>query len=124
MALFLVGIVDLTGLISTRFNLQRAADRTLQLIAVKDLSRDYAYAQTTAAEYADVALANVTYDAWLECDGTRMPSINDICGSGEEIERLVTIQISSQYQLTFPFSQFATAGDSIEMSVSSTLRVQ
>ena len=122
--LFLMGIVDLSGCVSSRIALQKAADRTLQLVSVKELSRDYAYARTTAATYADVPVQNVTYDAWLECDATRMPSINDICEDGEEVKRLLRVEIRSGYALSFPFSQFAPADGVIDVVASSTLRMQ
>lgn len=121
--LFLTGIADLSGCLGAKFQMQKAADRAIQLAAVQDVRRDYTYLRQTAADYAGVPLANVTYEAWLQCGATRQADYYGTCAAGTERKRYVKLTITSTYSLHFPVSFLAGANGEMTMVSSSVVRV-
>jgi Flp pilus assembly protein TadG len=120
--LFMTGVADLSGCIGAKFQIQKAADRAIQLAAVQDVKRDYTYLRQTAADYAGVPVENVTYEAWLQCGTVRQTDYNGTCATGER-KRFVKLTITSSYSLHFPISYLAGANGTLPIVSTSTVRV-
>jgi hypothetical protein len=121
--LFLTGVADLSGCLGAKFQIQKAADRAIQLAAVQDIKRDYSYLRQTAATYAGVPVDNVTFEAWLQCGATRQADYYGTCVAGTERKRFVKLTITSSYALNFPISYLAGADGKLPIVSSSVVRV-
>jgi Flp pilus assembly protein TadG len=121
--LFLTGVADLSGCIGTKFKIQKAADRALQLVAVQDIKQDYTPLRQTAADYAEVPVANVALEAWLQCDAARQSNPAAVCPAGTQKKRFVKLTITSSYSLHFPISYLAGSNGQLRIVSSSSTRI-
>lgn len=131
LAFLIIGVVDLSMAYSRRLGLEAAAERTLDNGISKGLvNSSFSYLQAEAATAAGVAQNNVTIDFWLECDGTRMTNYSDVCTSGQQIARYLSIQIVGTFSPVIDYGPFAAfyggqgLGNSVSMTGDAVARTQ
>jgi len=132
LAFLIVGVVDLSMGYSHRLGLEAAAERTLDNGISKGLvSSSFSYLQAEAATAAGVSQNNVTIDAWLECDGTRQTNYSDVCTSGQQIARYLSVRIADTFHPIIAYAPFAAfyggstaLGNSVSMTGDAVARVQ
>ena len=129
LALLTVGMVDLAGGISRKYELEQASYRALELLTAGSIQTDYSFLKPEAATTAGEPESNVTIDNWLECNGVRKPNFNDTCASSEQVGRYVTVKIVGYYEPFFrygPLSERAktSANGQYLLVATSTARVQ
>jgi Flp pilus assembly protein TadG len=107
LALFVMGLVDLSRGVAARASLDQAAYRTLERVTIGGSAAaaqtDYSYLATEAATAAGVPVTNVTVDNWLECNGTRQTDYDSTCPTGQMSSRYVQITIRSSFTPTFSY---------------------
>jgi Flp pilus assembly protein TadG len=122
LGLMTVGIADLTRAVSERMVLESAAHRAMERAALGTTNAstsDYSFLREEAATAAGVPLANVTYDSWVECDGTRQPNYTDECTATQQVARYVHIEITKAFVPNFKWT-----GASFNISGDAAMRIQ
>jgi hypothetical protein len=119
LGLMTVGIADLSQGFSERFQLEAAAHRALERAALGTSETDYQFLQQEAATAANVPLANVTFENWLECNGVKMASYDGACAPGEQVARYIYLRV----QKTFVPS-FGWTGGTRTISGDAAVRIQ
>ena len=130
LALMVLGTIDLARGLATRFGIEQATQRTIELATLggRPLA-DYSFLQAEAATAAGVPPANVALDQWLECNNARQASFNGVCPDGQQTARYVTITVFTDYTPMFysiPYvGRVATASNGkIRLTADSGVRVQ
>ncbi len=100
LSLLLVGIADYSRGFAERFALESAAHRTLERAGVGSTQPDYSFLRQEAATAANVPLADVTLDNWLECGGTRLATYDTPCEDGKQVARYIYVKIERDFQMT------------------------
>jgi Flp pilus assembly protein TadG len=128
LALMVMGISDVAMGYSRTIELEQAAFRALEKVAVGNSQSGYDYLRAEAATAAGVSQDDVTVETWLECNGTRQTDFAGVCATGETIVRYVEITIDSSYDPSFDYGPLATAhagtDGTIPISASASLRIQ
>ena len=125
LAMLVAGVVDLGRGLSAKFALNQAVHRSLEKAAVSNRRTDYGYLKAETANAAAIAPANVTIDAWLECDGQRKASFADSCAPEQQISRYVKVTAITHFRPMFDYG-FAQASNAagIELKADASMRVQ
>lgn len=117
---------DLAMGFKAKIKLQTAAERTAQM-AVSGGDTVYSSLATDAAAGAGVSSSNVTVTKSLLCDGTVQSSTSNVCGSGQQIKRYVTVSITGNYKPMFakllPSTRWS-ASQGISLTGSSSVQQQ
>ena len=121
LGLVVVGIADYGRGFSQRFALETAAHRTLERAAVGTTNTDYSFLRQEAATAAGVPLADVTFDNWLECDGTRMPNYSDVCTDSQQVARYIQVTIYKNFSPSF---KWTGKGSTYRLSGAAAVRIQ
>lgn len=128
LALLIMGMTDLARGLAARHNLEQAAYRVLEKVAVGSVQSDYT---TLAPEAASAAGAGATasIDQWLECDGTRQPSFDGVCPDGQTPARYVRVTVNQNFAPSFSYSRATwkflnLTNGVIPLSGTAALRVQ
>jgi Flp pilus assembly protein TadG len=121
LGLVVVGIADYGRGFSQRFALETAAHRTLERAAVGTTNTDYSFLRDEAAAAAGVPVADVTFENWLECDGTRMPNYSDVCGDTQQVTRYIQVTIYKNFSPSFAWTG---KGSTYRLSGAAAVRVQ
>jgi Flp pilus assembly protein TadG len=136
LALLLLGTIDLGRGLATKFALEQAAQRTIELATLGSTTTrtDYTFLKAEAATSAGVPVAQVTLDQWLECTPaggtpTRAATFNSTCATGQQSARYVTITIYQDYTPSFasiPYiGRLATsANGTMRLTADAGVRVQ
>ena len=129
LALMLLGTIDLARGLATKFGIEQATHRTIELATLGNRPRaDYSFLRTEAATAAGVPVAQVTLDQWLECNNVRQTNFSGSCTTGQQAARYVTITVWKDYTPMFdgiPFvGRLATANGKIRLTADSGVRVQ
>ncbi|HEX8513722.1 MAG TPA: TadE/TadG family type IV pilus assembly protein [Allosphingosinicella sp.] len=113
LALFVMGIIDLSRGLSERFTLEQAVNRTLELVqsrnaspAVQEEGDTPEDAYQFAVDEAETAAgpgAVVTPTLWRECDGVETAPFNENCednadGTPKDTARYLKIHITKNFQ--------------------------
>lgn len=143
----ILGMIDLGQGFSARHDLQRAANRAIELAQTRRVSRSsddtevsYQFVVNEAATAAGVATSAVTLTRWRECDRVvQLPRNNtavfeavctpDSSGNPREVARYLKVKIVSSYSPMLRFgpialSPVANADGSIPMTVEAAVRIQ
>jgi Flp pilus assembly protein TadG len=103
--LILLGSIDMSRLISTRLDLEQAAQRTTDLaLSSRPNGANGQYLVTEAAAASGLAADHVQVEIYLECDGTRVGDFNAGCGAGEQRARYVSVVIEDEVAPMFDWS--------------------
>lgn len=130
LAILFMGMVDGASAIAAKLQLEQAGQRAIErATAYGTAGSDYSDIDDEAATAAGVPVENVTFDNWLECDGTRQASFEDICENDEQIARYVSIDIVSSFEPAFFYGPVGTwigvrDNGSIPITVDSSVRIQ
>jgi Flp pilus assembly protein TadG len=129
LALMLLGAVDLARALATKFGIEQATQRTIELATLgRQPLADYSYLRTEAATAANVPIAQVTLDQWLECSNTRAASFGDTCATGQQTARYIKITVWKDYTPMFdgiPFvGRIANSNGKIRLTGNSGVRIQ
>ena len=126
-----VGAVDVSNLISTRLDLEQAAQRTTDLaLATHPRSSDGSYLVAEAAAATGLPAANVTVQIFLECDGVRQADFGARCDEGEPRARFASVSIRRDYEPMFDYRALASLfgrrmmGSTITVTGDSVVRFQ
>jgi Flp pilus assembly protein TadG len=125
LAIFVVGISDVSRGYSERLTLQQAANRTLELAHLGSTTQNYNFLIPEAAAAAGVPESSVELESWLECEGTRK-LYTDVCADGEQIARYIKLSISKSFKPLFSSAGYSNvaADGSVPMKADASLRVQ
>lgn len=132
LTLLMVGIIDLSNGVATRFMLSQAVDRTLEMaaghnfVADKDDSEvQYDFLKQEAAVAAGVETEDVTLTTWLECNGAKQPDYYGSCSSGESIARYLQIRIDADFDPMFDIGPLSRGGDGpVPLFAEAAVRIQ
>ena len=136
LALMVLGTIDLGRGLATKFALDQATQRTIELANLGNRAlADYSFLRTEAATAAGLPVAQVTLDQWLECRTAagatrRETNFNGVCATGEQSARYVTITIWQDYSPMFAKIPYlgrrlgAGANGNIRITADSGVRVQ
>lgn len=135
LALMVLGAIDLGRGLASRFELEQATQRTVELANLgTQLLGDYSFLRTEAANAAGIPVAQVTLDQWLECRTSagairREASFNGTCQSGEQSARYVRITAWRDYVPNFAWipivGRLGTgANGAIRLNAEAGVRVQ
>ena len=129
LALMLLGTIDLARGLATKFGIEQATQRTIELATLGSRPRaDYSFLVAEAATAAGVPVAQVTLDQWLECDNVRQTNFGGSCTAAQQAARYVTITVWKDYTPMFdgiPFvGRLAAANGKIRLTADSGVRVQ
>lgn len=124
LALMVTAIIDLSQGLSTRFTMQQAVNRSLELLLVRtpaaganDTDVDYTFIRQEAATAAGVPLTQVALTRYLMCDNARMSSYTGVCADGEETARYVSLRVDKSFTGTFYLGTVA-------LSATGSMRIQ
>ena len=100
LGLLTLGIADFSRGFAERLALEGAAHRAVERAGVGSSQSDYSFLRQEAATAAGVPLANVTFQNWLECGGTRMPNYDDPCGNNVQQARYILVKVEKDFKLS------------------------
>ncbi len=140
----MLGMTDLGRALSTRHELQRAADQAMELAMSRVVTADaeggetdYTFLRQAAADTAEVPLANVTLTKWRECNGVAQNVFNQVCPSvtengqqvAQEVARYVRVRVTKYYVPAFRYGPIALSSAAepdgrVKMTAEAAVRVQ
>lgn len=134
-ALLLLGTIDLGMGLATKFRLEQATQRTIELATTMGRPQtDYSFLVAEAVRASGVPAGQVTLGQWLECRTTsgttrREANFNGVCAGSEQAARYVTITIWQNYVPMFGaiplLGRIGTGPNgSIRLTADSGVRVQ
>lgn len=102
LALLFLGMIDLSNVVSTRIDLELAAQRTTDYaLARRPINGNNSYLVSEASTASGVPSSDIVVELILECDGTRQSSFASSCVAGQEQKRFVSVAISKQVSTGF-----------------------
>lgn len=102
LALMFLGMIDMSKVISTRVDLEQAAQRTTDLaLAKRPPNGNTAYLKAEAVAASGVSASDVTVTLTCECDGVVQSKFTDSCGSGQVTKRFAKVSIKKQVSTGF-----------------------
>ncbi len=103
--LLLLGSVDMSRMISTRMDLEQAAQRTTDFaLSSRPNGSDTSYLVAEAVAASGLSAQHVTVQLFLECNGERMSDFNAGCPGGNVRSRYVTVSIQDEVEPMFDWS--------------------
>lgn len=121
--LLLVGMIDISHLVSNRIDVEQAAQRvTDYALAVRPPNANTTYLKTEASRVTDPNTDKVAVNIFLECDGVRQSSFNTICATGQDSARFVSVNIDRQVDFLFNWSSLTKLFGSQVMGSGITVR--
>lgn len=107
--LLLLGSIDMSRMISTRMDLEQAAQRTTDFaLSVRPTSSSGQYLVNEAIRASGLTADNIGVQIYLECNAVRQANFDTGCPVGQERARYVSVTITEQVQ---PFFDWSTMGD-------------
>lgn len=104
-----LGMIDAFGLVATKIDYERAAQRTTDFAQAKrPNTADGTYLKTVAKSAAGITDSDVTIEIFLECDGTRQSDFTGSCAPGDETARYVSVLISKAKQTRFDWAALSS----------------
>ena len=126
LGIFIVGIADLGRGYSTRFALQQAVNRTIELAHHGTRSNDYSFLIAEAAAAADVPATNVVLQQWTECNGGARQAFAAPCQSTQQTARYVTLTVRKSFSPLFTTAGYSNVQPdrTVRLQADASLRVQ
>ena len=116
LAAVLMGMVDLSRAYSERLQLEQATQRAIEKVfnnQTQSTSYNTLKAEAVSAAqdagYSTVTAADVTIDYWLECNGARQGSYDNVCPNGQLIARYLNVAIQKKFTPHFGTQYFPGA---------------
>jgi len=106
LALFVMGIIDLSRGLSERFTLQQAVNSSLELVQAQPIvaddngDLDFDFVKAEAMSAAGVPEGQVEVIDWLECDGVEKDE-GEACEDGEDSARYLRVRITDNFEGQF-----------------------
>lgn len=126
-----LGMIDAFGLVATKIDYERAAQRTTDFaLAKRPNTADGTYLKTVAKAAAGVTDSDVTIEIFLECDGTKQSDFTGTCAAGAETTRYVSVLISKAQQTRFDWASlsrifgFTSFPNTVTVTGDSLVRIQ
>ena len=92
--LLCLGMIDIWNLVAKKLDYEAAAQVTTDMAqARRPNGTGTAYLVTIARANSGAAADEVTVEAFLECDGTKMTNFTDSCTAGQTTARFVSVEI-------------------------------
>lgn len=122
LALFIGGIIDLSGGLAQRFAMQKAVNSTLELLQAHPLENDtsetnvrtaYAYLIEHLAEEADVPTNDVQINRWLQCDDVVITNYTSMCDPGEDQARYIALSVEKDFNGQFFVGDMTMTADGV-----------
>lgn len=103
--LLLLGSVDMSRMISTRMDLEQAAQRTTDFaLSSRPNGSDTSYLVTEAVAASGLTADNVTVELFLECNGEKQANFDAGCPGGNIRSRYVRVSIEETVDPMFDWS--------------------
>lgn len=113
LATVLVGTVDISRAVSTKVQMEQAAQRAIELAQTNSYSSGSALksAVQTEAQSAAGTGSSATASAWLECDhsSTQLDYDTGTCSSGQTYARYVSVTVTGYYTPLFGTTLFSSS---------------
>lgn len=122
--LLCLGMVDISRLVSTKIDLEQAAQRTTDFaLSRRPTSSDGTYLKIEAAAAAGVPSKDVTVELFLECNGVKQLDFNTACPSGQTQARFASIAITKSVATEFNWKAFADFGNAEKSQMAGSVSV-
>lgn len=118
--------VDFSNAWAMRFALEQAAQRGIELAAVrKGVAADYSYIRTEAVAAWGKPFTNAAVQSWLECGGVRQQGLTANC-AGAQRARYLSVSITADFQPSLGWGGVITGdrGGGFAVTGDATIRVQ
>lgn len=113
LATLLMGTVDISQAVSTKVQLEQAAQRAMELAQIRSYSSASALKTAVQNEATNAAGtgSSATASAWAECDhsSTQIDYDTGACSAGQVYSRYVSVTVQSSYTPLFGTSLFSGA---------------
>lgn len=126
-AVMVMGIGDVAMGYSTKLQVEQAAYRALEKVALGSVT-DY---QTLRNEVAasdgsgGIQASDVTVDNWLECNRVRQGSFTGTCTTGQDTARYVSVTVNWSYTPQFEYGPLVgNSSGVVPITASASLRIQ
>lgn len=124
LAVFVLGISDLSRAISTHFTVKQAVNRGLEVVqagpALSEANAvgiDYSDVVQEAAAAADVPEDQVELSLWRECGHEEAADFGGSCPAGTETARYLKLRVTKHFASSFPIN-------GIDLSAAAAVRLQ
>ena len=104
LATLILGIIDLSTGLSHRFTLQKAVNRSLEMVQANRVATgpqggtpNYDFLKQEVATAADVPLGNVTLTKWRECNGVPQSSYEGSCADDVDMARYLQLMVTKDF---------------------------
>jgi Flp pilus assembly protein TadG len=127
LAALFIGMVDISRSVSTKIDLEQAAQRAVERVQATEYKTADATDVQDDAEAAAGTGSSATVDAWLECnhDGTHLDFDTGSCSAGQSYARYVEVNVQKpftpMYGGMFPG---ADSNGEVQVNGQATVRVQ
>ncbi|HEY0148316.1 MAG TPA: TadE/TadG family type IV pilus assembly protein [Allosphingosinicella sp.] len=104
LSVLIVGMIDFSSGISQRFTLQSAVNRSLEMVQANRVAvnaagtADYSFLKQEVATAANIPLANVTLEQWLECNGAKQGSYTGTCADNTDMARYLELKATKPFR--------------------------
>jgi len=103
-----LGMIDASTLISTKIDYEQAAQRTTDFaLAKRPTSSSTTYILAEAKRASGLPETDITVQLFLECDGVRQDSFNNVCADSEIPARYVSVEVTNDVATYFDWSALA-----------------
>lgn len=120
--LLCVGMIDISRLVSTKIDLEQAAQQTADyVLARRPSSGSTTIYSTEAISASGLPSSGVTVRLFLECDGVQQANFTDICPDDETMARFAYISLREQVETEFNWTGFASMFDGVQRSSTVTV---
>lgn len=131
LAMFLMGMVDISRAVAERLRLEQAAQRSIErVMQQQEPSSTFANLPSDAAAAAGVPTSNVTVTPWRECNGATMASGTAYnttnCNSGQIQADYVKVVVTKAFTPTFGTRFFpgANANGTVTLTGQAGIRIK
>jgi Flp pilus assembly protein TadG len=131
LAVFFVGMVDISRAVSERLRLEQAAQRAIErLMQGQESSGTFANLAGDAAAAASVAVANVTVTPWRECNGSTVGTgttyASSTCTAGQTEAAYVKVVVNKDFTPIFGARFFpgANANGTVTITGEAGMRIK
>ena len=131
LALFLVGMVDISRAVADRLRLEQAAQRAIERqMQGQETSGTFANLATDAASAAGVAVGNVAVTPWRECNGAIVGSgaayYTSTCTAGQAEAAYLQVVVTKPFTPTFGTQFFpgANANGTVTITGEAGIRIK
>ena len=126
-SVMVMGVSDVAMGYSTKLQIEQAAYRALEKVALGTVTNYQTLRDEVAASDGSggIQASNVTVDNWLECNRVRQASYTGTCTTGQDTARYVSVTVNWSYTPQFEYGPLVgNSSGVVPITASASLRVQ